>query len=72
MSRRRRQRPDPPRIALTRDEAAASLGMSIDSFDRYVRPHVRCVRENKLRLWPVRELEKWADDAAELELGMRA
>jgi excisionase family DNA binding protein len=57
-----------PRFALTREEAAASLGMSIDSFERYVQPHIRMIRCGRLRLVPVSELEQWARDAAERTL----
>ena len=31
-----------PRFALTREEAAPSLGMSLDSFERYVQPNCAC------------------------------
>jgi hypothetical protein len=48
-------------IALSPEQAAASLGMSRASFDRYVRPEVRVVRRGSLILVPVRELEKWVD-----------
>jgi hypothetical protein len=59
-----------PRIALTREEAAAALGMgSVDSFERYVQPHVRMIRRGRLRLVPVVELQRWADQAAESILG---
>lgn len=54
-----------PRVALTREEAAAALGMSLDSFERHVQPELRLIRRGKLRLVPVRELERWADGAAE-------
>jgi hypothetical protein len=57
-----------PRIALTRREAAASLGMSVDHFDRHVRPGLRVVHSGKLALFPLRELEKWTETAAEMEL----
>ncbi len=50
-----------PRIALTRDEAATSLGMSIDSFERYVQPDIKLVRCGRLRLAPVSELERWVE-----------
>jgi hypothetical protein len=43
--------------------------MSVDSFDRYVGPHVRCVRRGRLRLYPVSELQRWADENAERLLG---
>lgn len=54
-----------PRVALTRAEAAASLGMSLDSFERHVQPELRLVRRGSMRLVPVAELARWADDAAE-------
>jgi hypothetical protein len=61
-----------PRLALTRQEAAAALGMSINSFERHVQPELRLVRRGKLRLIPVHEIERWLDensDAALEQLG---
>jgi hypothetical protein len=52
-------------IVLAKPEAAAALAMSIDSFERYVMADVRCVRRGRLRLFPVAELERWANDNAE-------
>ena len=57
-----------PRFALTREEAAASIGMSVDSFERYVQPELKLVRKGKLRLVPVGELERWVNDNAEAVL----
>jgi hypothetical protein len=54
-----------PRVALTREEAAAALGMSLDSFERYVQPDLRLMRCGRLRLVSVRELERWAEDHSE-------
>jgi hypothetical protein len=54
-----------PRLALSREEAAAALGMSIDSFERHVQPTMRLVRLGRMRLVPVRELERWLDEHAE-------
>jgi hypothetical protein len=54
-----------PRYALTREEAAAALGMSLNSFERYVQPEVRLIRRGRIRLVPVEELRRWANDAAE-------
>ncbi|MGZ6651439.1 MAG: hypothetical protein ACXVHB_28810 [Solirubrobacteraceae bacterium] len=56
-------------IALSKSQAAGALGMSVDSFDRYVGPDVRCVRRGRLRLYPVSELQRWADENAERLLG---
>ena len=52
-------------IAVSKTEAAAALSMSVDSFERYVQSDVRCVRRGRLRLFPVAELERWADANAE-------
>jgi hypothetical protein len=52
-------------VALSREEAAASLGISIDSFERHVQPDVRLIRRGRLRLVPVCELERWAEEQAE-------
>jgi hypothetical protein len=54
-----------PRVALTRQEAAASLGVSLDSFERHVQPDVRLIRRGRMVLVPVAELERWATEAAE-------
>src|SRR5215216_3229803 len=52
-------------IAVNRQDAAAALGMSLDSFERNVQPHVRIIRRGRLRLVPVAELRRWADANAE-------
>lgn len=51
-----------PRLALRREDAAESLGMSLDHFERYVQPHVRLIRSGPQKLLvPVAELERWID-----------
>ena len=50
------------RLALSRTEAAASLGMSMRHFQRYVQPSVRCIYSGQLRLYPVAELERWVSE----------
>lgn len=49
------------RVLLNRQEAAEALSMSLRSFDRYVMPHIRMVREGTMRLVPRSELVKWAE-----------
>jgi hypothetical protein len=39
--------------------------MSLDSFERNVQPELRLIRRRKLRLVPVAELERWANENAE-------
>ena len=58
-----------PRLALTPSEAAAALGMGLTSFKKYVQPQLRIVRRGKLRVIPVSELERWADENAKMVLG---
>ena len=54
-----------PRLALTREEAAAAIGMSLDSFERHVQPTLKLVRLGKMRLVPVGELAGWLERHAE-------
>jgi hypothetical protein len=54
-----------PRLALTREEAAAAIGMSLDSFERHVQPTIKLVRLGRMRLVPVGELERWLGENAE-------
>ena len=65
--RRSRQRGHPvARLALTRQEAASTLGISIDSFERYVQPFVKVVPCGQLVLVPIAELERWVRERARL------
>jgi hypothetical protein len=52
-------------IAVTREIAAEMLGMSVDSFERYVQPEISLIRRGKLRLVPVEELRGWCEANAE-------
>ncbi len=56
------------RVTLTKPEAAAALGISVDSFERHVQPELRLIRRGRMRLIPVRELERWATENAALTL----
>lgn len=56
------------RLGLTRREAADALGMSLNSFERHVQPHIRLVRTGKLRIVPIKELERWLEENARLTL----
>ena len=51
-----------PRFSLTRKEAADSLGMSVDTFERRVQPFIRVVLCGQLVLVPPTELERWVRD----------
>ena len=56
------------RLALSRAEAAWSLGVSVDYLDEHVLPEVRIVRRGRRKLIPVSELERWLRVNAALAL----
>lgn len=62
-------RPQPaapvPRVALTRQEAALSLGVSLSFFAEHIQPDLKLVRIGSVRLVPLRELEKWIEQQAQ-------
>jgi len=45
--------------SLTRREAAASLGISINHFERRIQPELKVVLSGQLVRIPVAELERW-------------
>ena len=62
------------RLALRKPDAAAACGISDESFDRYVRPHVPRVRLGSVTVWPVAGLQAFLEDHGrapvdEFELG---
>lgn len=57
--------PRVPRLALTKQEAANALGVSIDFFDEHIAHELRMVRRGRRRLVPVRELERWLAENAD-------
>jgi hypothetical protein len=63
---KRRPTASVPVIAVTRDEAAHALGVSLSHFQRHIAPDLRTIRSGSVRLYPVRELELWADRSASL------
>ena len=52
------------RGTLTREEAAASLGISLDAFEEHVQPELRLIAIGRRRLVPVSELRRWAERVA--------
>jgi hypothetical protein len=57
-------RPHPPRLGLTVEEAADAVGVSESSFKRHVQPELRIVRRGSLRIIPVPEIERWLEGNA--------
>ncbi|MGI8726751.1 MAG: hypothetical protein ACR2K6_03630 [Solirubrobacterales bacterium] len=52
---------DSESLALNRKQAAMALGISVDSFERHVQPHVPVVCVGRLRLFPIGGLRSWLD-----------
>ena len=53
-----------PRLALTPEEVAAAIGVSVDFYNEHVRPELRLVRRGRKVLVATRELEAWLDRSA--------
>ena len=56
--------PDGLRLTLSKAEAAAALGVSVDFFEDHVMHDLRIVRIGRRRLVPIEELVRWLDDNA--------
>lgn len=65
---RRKDGPNVARLALSKAEAAESLGVSVDFFEEHIQHELRIVRLGRRRLIPVAELERWLDRSAALTL----
>jgi len=61
----------PPRLALSKAEAAETLGVSVDFLEQHVMPELRIVRRGRRRLIPLRELGRWLDENAARALDRR-
>ncbi len=48
-----------PALALRRAEAAAALGVSLETFDAHVRPHLASVQVGGVIVYPRAELERF-------------
>jgi hypothetical protein len=53
--------PPPRRVALSLDEAAASIGVSRDHLERHILRELRVVYVGRRILAPVSEIERWVD-----------
>lgn len=57
-----------PRFALTKAEAAGSIGVSIDYFEKHVMPDLKVIRKGRKVLIPVTELQRWVSENSALTL----
>lgn len=71
---KRQQRPiqPVPRYTLTRQEAAAACGMSVDHFERHVQPFIKVIPSGQLVLIPPSEIERWVRENARYIAGAQA
>jgi hypothetical protein len=53
-----------PRLALNQQEAAESLGMSVDHFERHVKNELPVVYCGSLKLYPLTGLQRWLAENA--------
>jgi len=53
------------RLAFNKNEAAATLGVSVEFFEHYIEPDLRFVRRGRRRLYPLAELLWWLWRSAE-------
>jgi hypothetical protein len=53
-----------PALALRRAQAAAAVGVSLETFDAHVRPHLNVVRVGTVELYPVVELQRFLVERA--------
>ena len=58
----------PPRLALTKGEAATAIGVSTDFFEQHVQPDLKVIRQGRKVLVPVAELEAWLAEHAQRTL----
>jgi excisionase family DNA binding protein len=59
-----RSQPNVQRLALSPDEAAASIGVSRDFLDEHIAPELRWVRRGRRKLVSLSELERWLEKSA--------
>ena len=62
------EHPEVERRAITRREAAASLGVSLGFFEEHCQPHLKLLRLGRKCLVPISELDRWIDETAQRTL----
>lgn len=50
-----------PRLALNQTEAAEALGVSVDHFERHIKPEIPVVLTGARRLYSTSALEEWLE-----------
>lgn len=60
-----------PRLALSKQEAAQALGVSVNFFEAEIAPELPMIRRGRRRLIAVRAVERWLEQQADLAGGFR-
>ena len=60
-----------PRL-LSRDAAAAYCGVTAETFEQHVRPHVPPIAIGARRLWDIKALDRWLDVRSGLREALRS
>jgi hypothetical protein len=60
-----------PRLSVQLKDAPAVLGIKSSSFDEHVKHEVPCVRRGSMRLYAIKDLERWLDQNKELALKLQ-
>lgn len=55
-------------IALKQAEAAAALGISVETFTKHVRPHLAALRIAGVTVYPVAVLQRFCEERAEVPI----
>lgn len=69
VSASRAVKPQIPRLALSRAEAADALGVSVDFLEQHVLHDLKMVRRGRRCLIPISELQSWIERNAHRTLG---
>jgi hypothetical protein len=60
-----------PRLAVSPTEAARMLGVSRDFFDEHIGHELPVIHRGRLKLFPIRQIERWLEREAALAVGAR-
>lgn len=60
-----------PRLSVQLKDVPSVLGIESGSVDKYVKHEVPCVRRGSMRIYAIKDLERWLDQNKELALKLQ-